>query len=123
MLGANPLQALYLLDHKTRCIVDGVLPVYALRMGVRKLISSREASIRRTLDFNRPYQDIVLKRGSYVMEDWLHFTETFSVAVLAEDQNGDQLLPEPFAEMWAHLRNVILRYFRASRSEDTATVE
>ena len=86
-------------------------------------MTSREAAIRRTLDFGRPYQDIVLKRGSYVMEDWLHFAETYSVAILAEDQAGNQLLAPPYSEMWAHLRNALLHYFRASRSDETATLE
>jgi len=91
-------------------------------------MSARAVVIHATLDFSRPYRDVVTKRGTYVMEDWLHFTETFSVAVLAPEEapRGRQpksLLPAPFDEMWMCLRTAGVHYFRASRSELSAAPE
>lgn len=53
------------------------------------------------------------------MEDWLHFTETFSVCVLAPDATGQPLLPLPFQRMWSNLRFATLHFFTASRKHAT----
>lgn len=97
------------------------LPAYALPNTIRNLMSARATSIHTTLDYSRPYQDIVTRRGTYVMEDWLHFTETFSVGILHPDGNGQALLKPPFRQMWSLLRTAVIHYFRASRSEATCT--
>lgn len=57
------------------------------------------------------------------MEDWLHFTETFSVGILQPDADGRELLPQPYLQMWSLLRTAVVHYFRASRAEATATRE
>lgn len=46
--------------------------------------------------------------NGYTMEEWLHFTETFSVYVLM-----GKLLSPLVAEMWALLREAISFVFRA----------
>ena len=86
-------------------------------------MTARADCIINTLDFPRKYLDIVLSRGSWVMENWLHFAETFSVGILAPDKNGTPVLPPESAKMWGHLRYSVIHYFRASKSVATATVE
>ena len=49
------------------------------------------------------------KHGSYVMEDWLHFTETFSLYLL----HGNLLGPKQ-RRMWGLLRSATIFCFRAS---------
>jgi hypothetical protein len=97
-------------------------PPYAVIPEFRKMMTARAACISTTLDFSRKYLDIVNSRGSYVMENWLHFAETYSVCILAPDQSGRQILPPASVEMWRCLRLAIVHYFRASRAEATASI-
>lgn len=55
--------------------------------------------------------DVVDNHNGYTMEEWLHFTETFSVYVLM----GGVLTPL-IAEMWALLREAVIFTFRAGEA-------
>ena len=66
-----------------------------------------------TSDFGRNYKCVDKYRGSYRMEDWLHFVCVFSPYIF---QKGT--LPPLLEEMWGELQTVILHYF--GRSEWTA---
>lgn len=53
-------------------------------------------------------------RGSYRMEDWLHFVETFSAFVFKGD-----VLPEALRELWWMLVNIVMHYFRPRPADET----
>ena len=62
-----------------------------------------------------------LDRGSYRMEDWLHFVETFSAYVFAAPVLHSSIL----RELWGHLVAAVDHYFRpaAGRSIDEVAAE
>jgi hypothetical protein len=54
---------------------------------VRKLMAERARHMSSTLDQSRPYRCAVTQRGNWVMEDWLNWTEIWSVYIMSsEDQ-------------------------------------
>lgn len=61
-------------------------PWYSIPTWARHVMTSRATQITTTNDFGRPYRDVVLQRGNWTMEDYLHFTETFSPFIF---QNND----------------------------------
>jgi hypothetical protein len=78
-----------------------------------------------TIDFGRPYQDIVDARGHWVMEQWLHWSETWSVIIL-QPYNGNPVLHQPaILEMWSALRAVVTHFFRpfAEHAEEAHIVQ
>jgi hypothetical protein len=77
---------------------EGPRPWYLLSRNAKKIMTSRAKDFIITNDFGRKYNDIVIAKGSYVMEEWLHFTETFSVHVLSG------ILDATLTEMWRSLR-------------------
>jgi hypothetical protein len=72
----------------------------------RQLIEGRAGHIRVTSEFGRNYKCLVRYRGSYRMEDWLHFVETFAEYILAD------ALPPVVQEMWEELRYAVVHYCR-----------
>jgi hypothetical protein len=54
------------------------------------------------------------RRGSYRMEDWLHFLETFSAYVFKGN-----VLPDAFRELWWLLVDVVKHYFRPRPEDET----
>ena len=54
-----------------------------LSSAAKKVMRQRAADIVPTLDFNRPYRDVLQSRGEWVMEEYLHFIETWAVHILA----------------------------------------
>ena len=65
-----------------------------------------------TIDFGRPYDDIVDARGYWVMEQWLHWTETWSVIIL-QPYNGILVLHHPdILTMWEALRGIVIHFMR-----------
>lgn len=64
------------------------MPAYCITVDARKAMTQRASMIHFTIDFERPYKDIVHQRHDWVMENWLHWTETFSVLVLQPIKQG-----------------------------------
>lgn len=60
-------------------------PWYRMKPNQLRVMKERAAHITCTNDFNRPYRCIVLHRGNWTMEEYLHFTETFSPYILMPD--------------------------------------
>jgi hypothetical protein len=83
----------------------------------RETIEKRAADIINTLNFGRQYTCIRNKRGSWVMENWLHWLETWSVYIL-RPQNGRPLLAPEVATMWDCLRRGLLYYLRGCLHAD-----
>ncbi|BDA42812.1 hypothetical protein COCOBI_03-7050 [Coccomyxa sp. Obi] len=86
---------------------------YTLSDEKRAILRQRGREIRTTSEFGRGYKCVVDQRGGYTMEDWLHFTETFSPLL----RHGD-ILHEQVAEMWELLRGAVLFYMRACTPEE-----
>ena len=63
----------------------------------KKLMTARAAHMRATSDCNRPYRDIVDKRGNWTMEDYLHWTESNCTYITRPDDKGRSILPERVA--------------------------
>jgi hypothetical protein len=79
---------------------------------VQKLMSARAAEIHATSDFNRPYSDIVAYGGIWTMEDYLHWTETWSTYILKDIAVNEPVLKPVVATMWKLLRNAMLYFTR-----------
>lgn len=89
-------------------------PWYVIPHSCRRVMTKRAADIMVTNDFNRPYRDIVTKRGLWTMEDYLHFTETFSLYILQPGDDGGHMIPhEGLREMWELLRKWVLHHLRS----------
>jgi hypothetical protein len=99
----------------------GEAPDYAFSRPALKIIESRAKHVILTDDFNRPYRDIADKKGHYVMEDWLHFMESYSLYILSTDGAPDLWPDVEMKEAWDHLRTGLMHYFRYN--EDDFTIE
>lgn len=95
-------------------------PWYQLSTWARDVMRGRAAECVATLDFGRGYTDIISKKGNYTMEDWLHWTEAWSVVVL-RPHNGQQLLPDDLVEMWSNLRQGLLYFCRSNPTPGVPT--
>lgn len=95
-------------------------PWYLMPAWARRVVADREKECVATLDFGRRYSDITTKKGNWVMEDWLHWTEAWSV-VLLRPHGGQQLLDERLVKMWASLRKGLLYFCRSSPTPGVAT--
>ena len=73
----------------------------------RKKMSSRAKYLVLTSDMGRPYTDILRCKGTWVMENWLHWAETFC-PVIAHDVLKESC-PQAF-DAWMHLRRAFLHY-------------
>ncbi len=82
-----------------------------------KIIRDRAEDIIDTLDFGRSYTDITKQSGTWVMENWAHWTETWSVYVL-RPHNGVNILPHEVSKMWDFLRRGLLHFMRMCPQED-----
>lgn len=89
------------------------LPWYSLRPAARRLLSQRATEIHVTNDFNRPYRDIVSKRGLWTMEDYLHFAETFSTYLLRPEGTSHVLHDARLRQMWLDLQTFVRHHFRS----------
>ncbi|GFR42747.1 hypothetical protein Agub_g3685 [Astrephomene gubernaculifera] len=80
-----------------------------------RAIRERSSHITVSSDFGRAYRCIIVHRGGYLLEDWLHFCETFSHYIFRDvTRNGikSPVLPPPVREMWQHLQAAVGHYFR-----------
>jgi hypothetical protein len=92
---------------------------YQLLPEARKIMQQRASHLVPTCDFGRKYTDIISRKGNWTMEDWLHWTEAWSVYILRG--NGAQPLLEPrLAEMWEQLRKGLLYFCRVNPLDDIA---
>ena len=87
-------------------------------------MSQRAAMLHSTIDFDCPYEDIVEKKNHWVMEQWLHWAETFSVVVLQDykDAKGKTVpvLHDPkVLEMWAALKAIVMHFMRPMAAHAT----
>ena len=82
-------------------------PWYVIPHSKRRIMRRQGAGLRLTADIGRPYKCIVHDRGSYQLDDWLYFLETYSLHVLDTD-----MLEPRMQEMWTLLRGALLHYFR-----------
>lgn len=98
-------------NHILKPVSGSVSHAYALSNEARRVIENRASHVVPTCDFGRTYTDIIKKRGNWTMEDWLHWTETWSVYIL-KPHNGQPLLHPVAAEMWQQLRAGILYFSR-----------
>jgi hypothetical protein len=73
------------LDRKGRP-APAVTAVGVISSHAKNTIAARLAKILVTTDFGRQPKDITRYMGSYQMEDWMHFAETFAVLVLHADE-------------------------------------
>jgi hypothetical protein len=87
-------------------------PWYALPADSKAEIHRRAAELDSTDDFGRPYRCIVTERGSWVMENWLHWTESFSCLILAPSGGKHVLHDKRLHEMWGLLRDFLLHHMR-----------
>lgn len=76
-----------------------------LNSATRKTIQQRGSGIGVTSEFGRRYKDVIKYKGSYRMEDWLHFTTTFSNFLFF-----DGTLPDPLEKMWSLLQIIVHHY-------------
>ena len=82
-------------------------PAFAIPNADRKKMSRRARYLVLTSDMGRPYTDIVRYKGTWVMENWLHWAETFC-PVIAHDVLKESC-PQAF-DAWMHLRRAFLHY-------------
>jgi hypothetical protein len=85
-----------------------------------KQIRARARDIIDTLDFGRTYTDITKQAGTWVMENWAHWTETWSVYVL-RPYKGVNILPDALSKMWDFLRRGLLYFMRVCPQVDVPT--
>lgn len=83
----------------------------------KKIVMARASHLVNTIDFGRGYLDIVSRRKSMVMEQWVHFIESWNVYVL-KHHNGRPLLPKKTQEMWDCLRKGLLYFLRLFPTDD-----
>ena len=108
---------------------------FQISSAARKVISARYEMLNSTSDFNRPPKDCVFGRGTWTMEDYLTFTETWSVILFQPEvvpagrgraESETHVLHDArLRAMWRHIRQVVLLMCRphGGNVEDTACEE
>ncbi len=90
---------------------EGSLPRWIIKPTQREIIQQRAKQMTLTNDFSRPYQDLVGKRGPWVMEDFQNFLE-YSAFFLSDYRGGSVWPCTELGEAWAFLRKALLHYMR-----------
>ena len=101
----------------------GDVPKYALSREARAIMTERALHFKMTNDQNRPYNDIVTRRGNWVMEDWLRWLCEYSRYVLQDNGRVAVMHKVAFvhngregevslAQLWEWLRDGLLYHFR-----------
>lgn len=79
-------------------------------------MSSRACLLTSTIDFGRPYKDIVDDKGTWTMEEWLHWALDWSVGILQPYTSGNSTVPiihdTDVMRMWTALRHIVLHFMR-----------
>lgn len=85
---------------------------YLMKKEARRLVSERSTHLTLTSEFGRPYRDIINCRKSWVMEEFLHFSESYSAYIFHEEYPG-QVFPSPeMKRAWTHLNKALTHYWR-----------
>lgn len=79
----------------------------------RSTIRKRANDIHVPSEFGRQYRCVETYRGSYKMEEWLHFVDTFSPYIFQD------VLPTLLKEMWSNLVIAVRHYCRGFGYTDT----
>ncbi|GIL67471.1 hypothetical protein Vafri_20814 [Volvox africanus] len=99
---------------------------FSIRGAQRNIMMQRAGHLIMTNDLNRPYRDIVAKRGTWTMEDWLRWVDCYSIYILHDSgtSSANSLLPTVIREvngtpvefnlgtMWFQFRTALLHYLR-----------
>lgn len=80
---------------------------YMIPHSKRRIMRQRGANMILTGDQGRPYRCILKYRGSWHLDDWLAWLETYSLHVV-----GTDILEQRMQHMWELLRKSLLHYFR-----------
>ncbi len=71
----------------------GSMADYCIKKEARNVMIARAAMIHSTIDFGRPYSDVVQKRGCWVMEELLHIHRDLVRHHLSAIQKGFSFYP------------------------------
>lgn len=125
----------YHLDHafsvqsyvwKVQCLLAGSMPDYCIKKEAKNIMIARAAMIHSSIDFGRPYSDVVQKRGYWIMEELLHFTETWFIINFQPYKKGSATVPilhdKDILEMWQSFRAIAHHFMRpfAEHASDAA---
>lgn len=77
----------------------GDCPLHVISRNDRTTMRNRGKRLRLTAEFGRPYKCVVDSFKSYLLDDWLHFLETFSLYILQGN-----ILDGVMQDMWLKLR-------------------
>ncbi len=89
-----------------------------IKSAASKVMTQRTSLLTPTLDFGRPYWDIVNHRGNWVMGEWLHWLETLSVFMAPYKQHSNArtatlIIEDPkVQEMWRLSRSAVIHLVR-----------
>lgn len=75
---------------------------------MRNVIEQRGRDLFVPSEFGRKYKNVLQYRGSYTMEDWLHFTLAFAPYLF-----GPGVLSPLLEKMWGYLVTAVEHYFHA----------
>lgn len=89
--------------HGPRVQVEPPVPT-----AMRNIIEQRGKDLFVPSEFGRKYKSVLQYRGSYTMEDWLHFVLAFSPYLF-----GPGVLSPLLEKMWGHLVKAVEHYFHA----------
>lgn len=90
---------------------------WSLQPWALRTIKGRASQIKSTLDFGRGYTCVVEHANSWVMEQWVHWLESWSVIILRSDA-GRPVLTPALRRMWDCLRRGLLYFVRVRPLED-----
>ena len=87
-------------------------------------MTSHAGLLHATMDFSCPYQDIVRSRGWWVMEEWLHWVETWSLVILQPYKTDKGAVVETVHDedvrmAWKALKHMIMHFMRADPAHAT----
>ena len=104
---------------------------YHVLQDARTVVEERTGHLRATLDFNRPPRNPVKTRGCWTMEEYLVFTEVWSVvifqpievqAVRGRPAAVTHVLHLPYMQqMWKLLRRIVILMARPHDGDREAT--
>jgi hypothetical protein len=88
-------------------------PVGVIPHAIRKAIATRGSNLRVTSEFGRRYKDkdVEKYKGSYTMEDWLHFIFNSPYLLCPYGLGWEGPKAKIFQEMWQYLVDAAHHYF------------
>lgn len=99
-------------------------PWWRLPSESRAIITGRASGVTCTDDFQRSYSCVCTARGHWVMEDYFHFVETWSLSIFCSEPGyGEVLTDARLRDLWCHLRTAVLILLRPLDRDTHATAE